>query len=420
MKWKQNIAVLAVALGACAPLCAQAVTPVELSDPKAQHLQLRHLKTLMAIGTEIEAHKFPYPFYFSRILDVDLSKMQLADQRSIRFDTYKGQTVLEITGNYYAAYSADRMDSYARLKETFQQVIMPLLQVEAPRFPDDSEFAAFAIEVSHHVRQKVMGVSSEIPENVTVIIPVAVAQKLVDAKSDDQKQAAVLEAKVFLNGQPFSLWLQEGAPSEEWKESNPAKPEKKQSMIETVATTSTPAASNSPSVSANLMKTTPAPMRIFTQQELSNLQRQNDDAITRMVKDLDNEAHFLPYASPSFIGFRQGAYLQLSISTQLNAATGTSRYKLAALAFDDHVSHLVRPVLNYFPQDTDFDGIDFSSMIHLADGSSPLAVEFFFPFRMMRCFANYDCTGQQLLDSGTVVINGERSALDLQIAEGKN
>ena len=38
---------------------------------------------------------------------------------------------------------------------------------------------------------------------------------------------------------------------------------------------------------------------------------------------------------------------------------------------------------------------------------------------MMRCFASYDCTGQQLLDSGTVVINGERSALDLQIAEGK-
>jgi hypothetical protein len=28
--------------------------------------------------------------------------------------------------------------------------------------------------------------------------------------------------------------------------------------------------------------------------------------------------------------------------------------------------------------------------------------------------------GQQLLDSGTVVINGERSTLDLQVAEGKN
>jgi hypothetical protein len=49
-----------------------------------------------------------------------------------------------------------------------------------------------------------------------------------------------------------------------------------------------------------------------------------------------------------------------------------------------------------------------------------VAVEFFFPYRMMRCFATYDCTGQQLLDSGTVVINGERAALDLQVAEGKN
>ena len=126
--------------------------------------------------------------------------------------------MLEITGNYYAAYSADRMDSYARLKETFQSVVMPMLQVEVPHFPDDSEFSAFAIEVSHHVRQKVMGVISEHPENVTVIIPVPVAQKLVDAKTDDQKQAAILEAKVFLNGEPYSLWLQEGAPSEEWKE----------------------------------------------------------------------------------------------------------------------------------------------------------------------------------------------------------
>jgi hypothetical protein len=59
-------------------------------------------------------------------------------------------------------------------------------------------------------------------------------------------------------------------------------------------------------------------------------------------------------------------------------------------------------------------------MIRLSDDSPAEAVEFFFPLRVMHCFATYDCTGQQLLDSGTVVINGERSALDLQIAEGKN
>jgi hypothetical protein len=397
---------------------AQVVTPMELPDPKTQHLQQRHLQTLIAIGKEIESHKFPYPFYFSRLLDVDLDKMQIADQRSIRFDIYKNQTVLEITGNYYASYAADRMDADARLKETFAQVIVPMLQAEAPHFPDDSEFSAFAIEVSHHVRQKVMGIASEVPENVTVIVPVPVEQKFVDAKTDDERQAAIMQAEVFLNGQPYSLWLKEGAPTEEWKEQTAPKTPAKLQTVVAVGTASSPAATAAPSVSSNLLKA--APMRIITPEMLAGLQRQNQDAVDQTVMALDSEAHFLPYAPPTFIGFRQGAYLQLSFRISLDSSPTSSRYKLAALAFDEHISHLIRPLLNYFPTDVEFDGVDFSSTIHLPDDSKIEAVEFFLPYRMMRCFATYDCTGQQLLDSATVVIDGERAALDLQIAEGKN
>jgi hypothetical protein len=417
MKLLGIIAALILALGPV-PTRGQVLMPMELSDPTAQHLQQRHLKTLMAIGTEIEAHKFPYPFYFSRVLDVDLPKAQQSDQRSTRFDLYKNHTVLEITGNYYAAYSAERMDPYARLKETFEQVIMPVMEAEVPHFPDDSEFYGFAIEVSHHVRQKVMGLAWEQPENVTVIIPVLVAQKLVDAKTQEQKQAAILETQVFLNGQPYSLWLQEGAPPGEWKESNSPRPMTKGAAAEVASLSPNAAVPSTFPVAQSLVKTTP--MRIFTPESLAELQLQNQDEIARMTKELDQQAHFFAYAPPSFIGFRQGAYLQLSCSTRLNAPTASSRYKLAALAFDEHIAHLVRPVLSYFPPDSDFDGIDFSSTVHLPDDSSAVSVEFFLPFRMMRCFASYDCTGQQLLDSGTVLINGERSALDLQFAEGKN
>jgi hypothetical protein len=394
---------------------AQVMLPMELPDPTAQHLQQRYLKALMAIGGEVEAHKFPYPFYFTRVLDVDQEKLQTADQRSIRFDIYKGQTVLEITGNYYAAYSAEMMSSEARVKETFREVILPILTIEAAHFPDESSFANFAIEISHHVRQKLMGVNSERPENVMLLISVPVAQRLVDAKTDGEKQAAVLDAKLFLNGEPYSLWLQDGPPPEEWQERVAAA--RKPAPI-SPAPAPADSAGSTPSVSATLLK--PPPPRIFTPEALAKLQRQNEDMIARMTKDLDNEAHFVPYAAPVFIGFRQAAYLQLSVSTRLSAPAGTSRYKLAALAFDEHVSHLVRPVLGYFPEGTNFDGISFSSMVHVADGSSSLAVEFFFPFRTMRCFASFDCTGQQLLDSGTVVINGERAALDLQTSEGKN
>src|SRR5689334_3662972 len=91
------VVVMLLLLVSMRPLQAQVITPMELPDPKAQHLQQKHLKTLMEIGNQIEAHKFPYPFYFSRTLDIDLQKQALADQRSIRFDSYNGQTVLEIT-----------------------------------------------------------------------------------------------------------------------------------------------------------------------------------------------------------------------------------------------------------------------------------------------------------------------------------
>ncbi len=91
--------------------------------------------------------------------------------------------------------------------------------------------------------------------------------------------------------------------------------------------------------------------RIITPESLAGLQRQNQDSIDRMVKALDAQAHFLPYAPPSFIGFRQGTYLQLSTSTSLEAGPASSRYKLAALAFDEHISHLIRPLLDYFPPD---------------------------------------------------------------------
>jgi hypothetical protein len=398
-------------------MIGQVITPMELQDPKLQRLQQRHLQTLMVIGKEIEEHKFPYPFYLCKVLDLDIPKMPAADQRSIRFDTYNHNTVLAITGNYYASYAADRMDADARLKETFLSVIVPILRAEVPHFPDDSEFSAFAIEVSHHVRRKVMGMSAEGPENISLIVPVSVAQRFVDAKTEDERQAAILDAEVFLNGEPYSLWLREGGPSEEWKESNPPR---SAAQLQRAAVTSNEASGplHSPSVADSLLK--PRAERIITPELLAGLQRQNQDAIDQAVKGLDAQAHFYSYVPPSFIGFRQGTYLQLSVRTQVEAGPATSRYKLAALAFDEHISHLIRPLLNYFPPEVGFDGVDFSTTVGAVGGSTTEAVEFFLPYRMMHCFAAYECTGQQLLDSGTVVIDGERAGLDLQIAEGKN
>ena len=52
-----------------------------------------------------------------------------------------------------------------------------------------------------------------------------------------------------------------------------------------------------------------------------------------------------------------------------------------------------------------FDGVDFSSVIHVKNSDDKTeSVKFFFPIRMMRCFVSYDCTGQQLINAGTCVM----------------
>jgi hypothetical protein len=68
----------------------------------------------------------------------------------------------------------------------------------------------------------------------------------------------------------------------------------------------------------------------------------------RAVKELDPQAHFVAYTVPAMIAFRKEAYLEFSVTTTLPPNAVGSRYKMAALAFDDHISHLVRPVIAYF------------------------------------------------------------------------
>ena len=144
--------------------------------------------------------------------------------------------------------------------------------------------------------------------------------------------------------------------------------------------------------------------------------------IDRMVQELNPQAHFVRYAPPAFIPFHSGLFLQLSVTTALPDSAKGSQYKLAALAFDRHVAHLIRPVLSYYKEDRgDFDGIDFSASVRLnadpaAEGGS-VAVEFIFRWPMLRAYEQFDCTGQQLIDSSFVLINGERVSLNLQAAE---
>jgi hypothetical protein len=400
---------------------AQVVSPAEIKDPALQALQQQYLDELGRAGEDIQSIQFDYPFYLSRKLDLDQRQQQVADQQSIRFDTYKGQTVVAITGNYYAAYSARKISPGQRARSTFLNVVMPILKAAVPPLQSNEHVQGFAIEISHHITGKVMGVSMERPENLMVFLPRAGAIKLLTAKDDTARQAALLQGEVFLNAQPISIWLNDAVPppvADDHLDETSASPASGATPTGTeAAVTALPA--TTPPVKPK--EPPPPPPRDTSTQALAAVQLSNQPIVDQIVKEMEPQAHFVAYAPPRFVAFRQGIYLELSLNSALPASAAGSRYKLAATAFDDHIAHLVRPLLAYFKDEKEFDGIGFSTTIHLAGKSAAAtseAVEFFFPLSSLHCYEKYDCTGQQLLDAGTVLINGERVALDLQIAEG--
>jgi hypothetical protein len=431
---RNNFLWLALFLGAGGTCLAQVVTPWEIKDPELSSLQQQYMGDLQSAGRDILASHFEFPFYLSRKLDLDQAAQQRADQHSIRFDSYNGYTVLAITGNYYAAYSTQKMSEDQRARATFLAVVMPILKGAVPRFQSNHEIQGYAIEVSHHILGNVMGVGMERPENLMVFLPQRAAIRLVGSKNETVQQAALLEGKALLNAQPVNIWLNgEEPPLPADRSSSGSSQRNESSSTEAGAEVSQgdsaplqTGASESASSPAPKQKETPAappPPRDTSPQALASLQTSGQEIIGQMTKELNSQARFVGYAPPRFVVFRQGIYLELSINTLLAESASASRYKLAALAFDEHIAHLVRPTLEYFKADQTFDGVGFSTTVHLAGKTAAAsanseAVEFFFPFSALRCYANYECTGQQLVDEGTVLINGERVSLDLQIAEG--
>ncbi len=119
---------------------AQVLPANEIQDPTLSALQARNMDALKQMGAEILKLPTEYPFYLSHKLDLEESKQKWADQRSIQFDHYQDKIVLKITGNYFAAYSAEKMNADQRARQTFQQVVLPMLQIAVAQFDKNSSF----------------------------------------------------------------------------------------------------------------------------------------------------------------------------------------------------------------------------------------------------------------------------------------
>ena len=410
---------------------AQVLSPEEIRDPEISALQRKYFAELKLITKAAAAHSFPYHFYFSRTLDIAEKEEQGSDQRAVQFDRYQDQTVLKITGNYFASYSTELMKPEERARQTYEDVMFPLLQACVKALENADVPQAFAFEISHHVRKKMLGVSSEGVENVVLILPKDSARRLAEATDPAARQAAVLEGKAFLNAAPVSFWPRPEvevarvqlvpAKASQAPPAPPASPRLTKDTSISARPDQSPAAivTQQPAPAPPSVNTPPS--RDTSPEAVKSIQGSYQSELDRMIQDLNSQAHFVGYAPPAFVPFHKGLYLQLSVTTTLPKAAAGSQYRVSALAFDRHIAHLIRPILEYLKGREDFDGIDFSATVRLAgeqsSEGSTVAVEFIFPLSLLHTYAQFDCTGQQLIDASFVLINGERVSLNLQMAE---
>jgi hypothetical protein len=396
---------VAILIAAVPQIRSQVLTPAEIVDPAMRALQQKHLPELKAAAVDITGHNYPYKFYLSRTLDVTEKQEQQTDQRSIRFSQFQGHTVLQVTGNYFAAYSDQSMGRKERFQRTYLDVMLPILRATAPVLQNEPEATAIAIEVSHHLRKQVLGIAMERPENLVLIVPREAAGILAGNKGAEDEIEVLSQCSEYVDGEPFALW-----PGQEAKA-----PEKQPATLAPPAVPAVPAAPAVPAVAP------PSPAQDISEEALRKQQTPYQESLDRMIQELDAQAHFVSYAPPTLIAFHNQSYLQLSITTTLAPSDSGSQYRIAALAFDRHISHLIRPVLAYFREAPEFQGIVFSSTARIpgerADPAVAQSVEFFLPLAELRRYEKYDITGQQLINAGFVLINGERVGLELQSAE---
>lgn len=168
-------------------------------------LQQKYFKELASAGTQLSSLPFPHRFYLSLALDVDDRIEKRSDQRSLRFAKFNGDTVLEVTGNYYAAYSRDQIRPDQRVRQTLEDILLPMLKVLLAQFQANPDVQGYVLEVSHHVRGNVLGVSWETAENVAMALPQQVAVKFVAAQNSSERQALLGDIQIFLNSKAIIL-----------------------------------------------------------------------------------------------------------------------------------------------------------------------------------------------------------------------
>jgi len=445
-RFRQRVISLAVglALSFCARSSSAQVSPSEILNPDLKALEESHFQQLKALNQSIAKAKFPFPFYLSRFVGLDPAQQAEADSRGLEFVRFEDRVILKVTGNYNAAYDTARLTQNERAASTFRTVVLPILEQLTAVLPEDLACDGIGFEISHHARTRERSYDYEGKEILVVVLARDDAWALARTSTDSARQEILNRSKVYVSGTDFGLSLTERDPLnvQALSRSVPAKPDatstarssalvagssllKSNRSLSSVSPVVPTRAADPASASANAVLPSPKAVDPPTSPppapaDAERLNEKHQTQLTALAKEGATKFHFVDYAPPTFVVFRDQIALQMTLrnSLQFGPVKG-SIYKRAAQSFDLFLAPQLKDLSDRISPDIEFQLLDFSVLNKLsaaAKGTSE-AIEFICPRTALKQFVNAEITNQQLLDQSVVLVNGMRIALNLQLVE---
>ncbi len=402
------------------------VSPIEISNPKLRFAEQEYLPQLQYLQHTIGETQFPLPFVLTRYVGLDPARQASLDPRGLEFVYFQNRILLKTSGFYTAAFNSDQLSQNQRASRTFQEVVVPILGLVGNQLSLNVQCDGVGFEIAYHVRAARKNSDFEGREILAVVFDRADAIAFASASGNEQRQAILNRAGVYVDAKPFRLALGQKDPfNEETLEladagsatsSLPASAVGKREPI--ASPRFTPASSSSTSHVARPDDLNGAASPPRSAADVDRLQAQYQPQLDVLQKENGAQFHLVDYAPPSLALYHKQLVLQLTFRNPAAFEKSTSSiYKRAARTFDLFLATELKALMAKLPADQ-VEGLDFSILNNLdneKDGSE--AIEFICPVKSIQSFVEDGITSQELIDQSLVLVNGVRINLHLELAE---
>ena len=391
------------------------VSPTEVSNPRAKADEQKYLPQLVSLQKTIGGTNFPFTFRLARYLDAKPGQRAALDSNGLEFVNFQGRVVLKVSGFYRVAFNSMQVTQNGRASQTMLDAVLPILRIITEEMPQSYDYDAIGFEILYDARDSSRSYDYEGHEVLTAVFGRDDAFALASATTDAARQEILSRSDVFVNGKEFELALGEREPTKMPAHERPSAQPSLERTSFTPVKPSRPAASAAsvsaaePAIhSADLAAADAdaAGMQKKLQAEVSAIRDGSGVPATQ-------EDNILPSLETK--GERKMLHftMQNTLSFERNQ---TSIYRRAAQSFDLFLAPELKDISKRVPTDAAVDALHFSVLNRLGVEKSE-TIEFICPIDSMRSFVDDKITTQELIDKSTVLVNGVRIGLNLQMVE---